>query len=50
MNILPLFKKLKDPVFKPLAVQWLKAWSFIFKKYDSLPLHLVETYTENEKL
>lgn len=35
-----LFKKLKDPVFKPLIIKWLQEWSFIFDKYDSLPLYL----------
>ena len=35
-----LLKKLKDPVFKPLVIQWIKEWSFIFDKVESLPLHL----------
>lgn len=35
-----LLKKLKDPVFKPLIIQWLKESNFIFDKYESLPLHL----------
>lgn len=35
-----LLKKLRNPVFKPLVIQWIKEWSFIFDKVESLPQHL----------